>query len=64
MKQDQKYTPKYQVVHDTTTEDVLLWTAEKSLQGAVDEYNLNMEVSFEEEENLEVVLVSLEMVVL
>lgn len=30
MKQDQKYTPKYWVVHDTTTDEVFLETAHKN----------------------------------
>lgn len=29
MKQDQKHTPKYWVVHDTTTDEVFLETAHK-----------------------------------
>jgi hypothetical protein len=62
MKIDQKYTPKYWVVHDKGTDDVFLWTGSKSFQGAIDEYNLNMEVPFEDSPTLEVVLVSLEMV--
>lgn len=31
MKQDQKFTPKYWIAHDKTTDDVLIKTAGKSL---------------------------------
>ena len=64
MKPDQKYTPKYWFVHNITEDDVFLWTGSKSLQGAVNEYNLNMDESFEDNPDLEVVLVSLEMEIL
>ncbi len=60
----QKFSPKYWFIHDITTDDVILWTGNKSLQGTVDEYNLNVEVSFEDSPDLEVILVSLEMVIL
>ena len=35
MKTDQKYSPKYWVVHDKTTEDVLLHTARKSSEDSI-----------------------------
>jgi len=38
MNKDQKFTPKYWVVHDKKIDDVLLWTASKSMQGAVDNW--------------------------
>lgn len=62
MKIEQKYSPKYWFVHNVNSDDVFLWTGSKSLQGAVDEYNLNMAEPFEDNPDLEVVLVGLEMV--
>lgn len=62
MKPEQKYNPKYWFVHNINSDDVLLWTGSKSLQGAIDEYNLNMVEPFEDNPDLEVALVSLETV--
>ncbi|CAH9013081.1 hypothetical protein VP501E541_P0071 [Vibrio phage 501E54-1] len=63
MKIAQEFTPKYWFVHSTETEDVYLWTGDKSMQGAIDKYNQNVIPSFEDEEDLEVILVGLEPVV-
>lgn len=61
---NQKFTPKYWFVHDVTESDILLWTGSKSMQGSVDKYNEVGSLSFEDDLDLEVVLMSLEVVVL
>ncbi len=60
MKTIQEFTPKYWFVHSTENDDVFLWTGNKSMQGAIDEYNLNVISSYESEEDLEVIFISLE----
>lgn len=56
---NQKFTPKYWVVHDKTSDDVLFWTMHKSLQGSLDVYNLNYDIPVEDDENLECILVEI-----
>ncbi len=60
---NQKFTPKYWFIHSVESDDVFIWTGNKSMQGAIDEYNLNVIPSFEDSEDLEAILVSLEMVI-
>jgi len=40
MKQNQKLSPKYWVIHDKTSDDILFWTASKSYQGAVEMWEM------------------------
>lgn len=56
----QEFTPKYWFVHSVESDDVFLWTGNKSMQGAIDEYNSNVIPSYESEDDLEVILISLE----
>ncbi len=62
MNKDQKYTPKYWVVNDKTSDDVLLWTANKSMEKAKSEYDLNCSPCVDEDENLELVLIEVKVV--
>ncbi len=40
MKAEQKFTPKYWIVHDSTTDDVFLRTASKWRDTAIQRYEL------------------------
>lgn len=72
MKKNQKYLPKYWVVHDKNTDDVFIQTASKSLNIAERKFvdycatsyygDLNEEELFEkfyDDENLETILVEI-----
>ena len=59
MKQDQKLSPKYWVIHDKTSDDILFWTMHKSKQGSISEYNLNYETPVEDDEDLECILIEI-----
>ena len=59
MKQYQHFTPKYWVVHDKTSDDVFLWTASKSYQGAISSWEVKND--FHENENLECILIEVRM---
>lgn len=39
MKKDQEFTPKYWIVHDTTTDDVFLHTASKSMDRSIQKHD-------------------------
>mgnify|MGYP006883101490 CR=1 FL=1 len=59
MKVGQKYTPKYWVLHDITSDDVLFWTMHKNKVSCILEYDENNEVSFEEDEDLDCILIEI-----
>ena len=65
MKQDQKLLPKYWIVHDTTTDDVFLKTANKNRDKSIQRYEL-FEITegyFEDNEDLKCSLFELKIVI-
>ncbi len=61
MNLNQKLSPKYWVIHDKTSDDVYLWTGDKNREEAIYLYNntTRSDLSFEEDEKLECILIEI-----
>jgi hypothetical protein len=62
VKVDQKLTPKYWVIHNKTTDDVMLQTASKSLADAWANAEAEFGESVCEDENIEPILIEINFV--
>lgn len=63
MKADQKYTPKYWVVHDKTTDDVFLETMNKTRSDAIETFaDIYGVEEWTHNGNTEVILIEINMV--
>ena len=70
MKSNQEYSPKYWVVHDKTTDDILVLTMNKSRPDSLETYELmqaadliGYQGNLEDDDNLECILIEIKEVV-